>query len=426
MIQHEAQCILRLVQFLPLHGARRIQHADHVFGDHIPGLHLHLWGYQQQEEPILLRGLIAEEAQPHLFLSHGVIQGEIGVGLRVTGLIADPGVVIIFSIHSHLMAGGVDGLERGRRLHLHTDRYLFQWTGGELLGVEGIDVAHQALIHGQDLLVLDLDPPLAVRGDGEDAGLKCVPANVLQQGRVLALADDLLVDAAGLIPIQHLPLQPLAIHPHVEAGDGCLLGQGEDIGALHGEIRLVEEDLIHASGSHLVGDCHLHAVILDRQFRPHSGKMGWWFGDDDAVGPGGGRGNQRHQNGHQKKQTRHSLEHLNLLSTFKTLQVVRRFHCTGNAGFCSGVSDQPLSDLLEFSLARDQAIPFKVVLFHFIRKLIGQLLNATLSLKLRKAHAIFSLQSLQRFVYLLQPIFKRVTQRRQQGQIDLWLPSQFD
>ena len=170
------------------------------------------------------------------------------------------------------------------------DGALLQRAGREALGVQGVDVAHQAVLNRQYLAVLQFDLARAAGRDGEDAGLHGAAPDVLQQCRVAPSPDDVLVDGAGLVGLQNPALDRHPVYPHDELRDRRSLRQWEDVGALHLPVALVEKLLLDAGDGHLVFDSHGDAVVADGE----PGLLQWgWFGprgrlrDDDAVGQGG-------------------------------------------------------------------------------------------------------------------------------------------
>src|SRR5206468_10067219 len=57
----------------------------------------------------------------------------------------------------HIVRRRINGFERIFGFQVDRDRDILQWLGGELLGVERVDVFEQPAISGQQLLIRDFD-----------------------------------------------------------------------------------------------------------------------------------------------------------------------------------------------------------------------------------------------------------------------------
>ena len=286
LVQHKAQRFLRLLDLFTAHGARHIKHQDHIFGNHPLCVHLDLGCSQQQEKAIAPPvWFVAQQVDAHILGRDGIVEHKIAIRLDVVLFVADDGIVVPAPHNVHLVAGAIDRLQGLLAADRHVDHYLFQGPGRELFGVQGIDVFYQAVVHLQHLAVFQLDAPLAARGNGIDAGLEGIAAHVLQQRWIAPPPDDVLVDTACLVALQHLALQLFAVHPHSELADGRLLRQGEDIGTLHLKSPFVDKHLVDVCRRHLVFDGHRHPMIFDRQVgHLHDGHVGGRHRDNDAVG----------------------------------------------------------------------------------------------------------------------------------------------
>ncbi len=103
------------------------------------------------------------------------------------------------------------------------DTDVLNGLGRKTLGVQWIHVTHDSIVHRQHFGVLKLDTLFAVRRNRVDARTESVSAHIFQERRVLLFPDDIFVDTARLIPVQHLSFEPLTIHIHCKFGNGGML-----------------------------------------------------------------------------------------------------------------------------------------------------------------------------------------------------------
>ncbi len=194
------------------------------------------------------------------------------------------------------MAGAVKGAQARLIAQLDAQGQRLHRLGAELAGGQGVAKMVEAIVQGQRLIVGEGNGAFGPRRDGEDAGAEEAATHIFQQGRVLAAADDLFVDAARFLGVQHLPFPHLAIHPHLKIADAGIRGQGEEIDALHLPGSLVAEDLFDLHRGDGPIDHRVDAVQLDAD-RPagRDGRAGGrrlWI---DALGQGSGGREQQDQ-----------------------------------------------------------------------------------------------------------------------------------
>jgi len=187
------------------------------------------------------------------------------------------------------VAGRVDRLQVVGAAQRHLDGDAAHGLGGELLGVQRIDVLHQSALLTQHLGVAQAHALFAARLDGEYAHLEQPLAGVLHQGRVAHAPDDILVDLPRLGGVEQFRLGHLAVDVHGEAVDLGAGGDREDVRPLQPGGGGIVERLVHLGHGHLVGDRDGDVVVLDGQRRERvrlaRARVGV-RGDDEPVGPG--------------------------------------------------------------------------------------------------------------------------------------------
>jgi len=195
----------------------------------------------------------------------------------------------------HLVTWGIERSEGFRRGDLHLDRYAVERRGGELFGVEGIEIFNQTVVAGQKLGIAQADAFLAARRDGKNAQAIESPAGVLEQRRVALFADDLFIEAARLGGVEQFGLGGAAVDIHGKPVELAAARDREEIGALELERVGIIENLIDLGHGHLVFDPHRDVVIAHFKRGHGRREMGRKRrarrpGDDDhAVGEEGGR-----------------------------------------------------------------------------------------------------------------------------------------
>ncbi len=135
-------------------------------------------------------------------------------------------------LHAHgLVRQGVALALADQRVHAQrVDRW--QTAQGQAIGRADL---------GQVLRVRDDDVLGAARGDGEDARVELVAGLFLQQGRILAAVQEVLVGAARGLELDHLGLLPAGVEVHGQAADGSALGQRDGEAALDDAIERIRE-----------------------------------------------------------------------------------------------------------------------------------------------------------------------------------------
>jgi len=172
---------------------------------------------------------------------------------------------------------------------MHRDAGLLQRTRGELFRAQRIHVAHQPGVGSQHLAVLNLDAFLAPGGNGIDPRPERASIDVLEQSGVSPFANDLLVDAPGLVTVKHLRLEGTPVDPHGKARDSRSLGKGKEVLPLHLVGALVEKHLVNVGRGHLVINLDCHAVVLDgqrAQRHRRTRRLRRDDGNDHAIGAG--------------------------------------------------------------------------------------------------------------------------------------------
>ena len=91
------------------------------------------------------------------------------------------------------------------------------------------------------LAVADDQLLAAAGGDRKHAGRELVAGRLLEQGRVLAAVEKVLVGLAGGLRLDDLALLPAVAEPHRQAAHGGALGQGDAERALEGAVEGVVE-----------------------------------------------------------------------------------------------------------------------------------------------------------------------------------------
>jgi hypothetical protein len=112
-------------------------------------------------------------------------------------------------------------------------------------------VAEGAVLQGEELAEAEGEAALPLGGDGEDTRADDVEADIFKEGGVAQGADDVGVDAGGLVAAEQLALEGLAVNRHREVGDGGA-GREEEEGGLWGRavvLRKVRPTVVPASWS---------------------------------------------------------------------------------------------------------------------------------------------------------------------------------
>jgi len=125
---------------------------------------------------------------------------------------------------AHLVRRRREALQRHGGADAHVDPELTQRAAPQQLAAQRVAVPERRPLERQHLRVADADAFLGVREDREDARLEQVAAAPLQQARVLAAAQDVLVDRACALLLDDVGLDQLAADPHAEPADGCVVG----------------------------------------------------------------------------------------------------------------------------------------------------------------------------------------------------------
>ncbi len=171
--------------------------------------------------------------------------------------------------------------------NIHADLHALQRLGGELFGIERVDVPYQSVIGGQGLGILQFDAAFIARLDGKDTGLQRAAAGVLQQSRVAHLPDDFFIGLARLGGIQHLTLNWFTVDPQGKAAHSGILREREHVSALNRPFIGVVKDLIHMCGGNLIRDGDRHVVIANLQLlhgRNDRIRGNGRVGDDNPIG----------------------------------------------------------------------------------------------------------------------------------------------
>ncbi len=169
------------------------------------------------------------------------------------------------------MAGAVDRAQTGLVAQFHGHGEVLHRAIAERPGAQGVGEAKETLGAGQHLAIGEGQRALGPGGDGEDAGLEEASAHIFQQGRVQVSAHNGVVDGPGLVLVQQLTLQHLAVHGHLKIAHRGVPGQGEDEGALHLAAARVAEDLGHGHLGHRAVDGGVDLVLADGDHRGQRG-----------------------------------------------------------------------------------------------------------------------------------------------------------
>ena len=154
--------------------------------------------------------------------------------------------------------GGLEGVLAAHMGAQHEQLHLQRLVG---LRRQREGVVDAAVARVQQLHVLELHPAAAPGREGEDAQPERVRRHLLDQGRVDALAHDVVVHPARLLLLHDQPLDPLVADPQHQVGDDGALGQGELVDPLHLPLGVVGEDLVRARASHPLVDAHVHGDL---------------------------------------------------------------------------------------------------------------------------------------------------------------------
>ena len=286
--QAEAQGLFRLVQLGSDHRARGIEDKADVLRLRFYLDRGHARRCQQHEIAVGARLAAAQQIYAERIRLAREDDLEIAVRPRIPGLEADdrPGGAI--APHIGGVAGTVDALQRRRTIDGHLDRDILDRHRAEFLGVERIDVFDQPGIILQQLGVLDLDLLAGIRLDRVDPHLEGIAADILEQRRILHLADDLLIDGAGLVGGQQFGLHHLAVDVHRELVDVGAWRQGKDISPFQAGVVGIVELLVDRGGRHVVLDVDRHPVVGHRQRRElemAGDKMRRITNDDQPITP---------------------------------------------------------------------------------------------------------------------------------------------
>ncbi len=195
-----------------------------------------------------------------------------------------------------MVAGRLDGDSVGRavdvvHLVLRRERHLegefLQRGRGLGVGLQRIGILDQSGIARGDGREADHQLLVAAGRHGEDTQAQQVGAHVLEQPRVLGAADDVGVDLAGLVGLDHLAADFLTVHPQGELVDRGALGHREDVGGFERPVGVVAEDLRHLRDGRLFDDGD-HDVVADHRQRRH-----FLVGGDKQAGGAGRAGGQQ-------------------------------------------------------------------------------------------------------------------------------------
>ena len=147
----------------------------------------------------------------------------------------------------------------------HVHRQLTQWVQFQHLTLQPVAVAILVAEHGQHLGVRDLDAFLGEWLDGKHSGFEQIAAGPFQQPRIASLAEDRLVDLAGSLFLHHVGFDQFVADPHAEAGNRCILWQGEIEDTFKAALGPIHKRFLDHSASNLIADIDRHLVVPDGQ-----------------------------------------------------------------------------------------------------------------------------------------------------------------
>jgi hypothetical protein len=230
----------------------------------------------------------------------GGVEQQVGAfGARLEGVRgaapAEPGAVLDANVDGEV-AHGVEGV-----------------AGGKAIG--------RLAVEGRQLLgVAEEDALFLPRLQGEDAHLEGGAVEPFQQGGVLLLVDDALIDLPAVIALDHAAFVEPAIDVHGQARQRGVGRQREVEGAFEPAVRVVEVGLIDGGAGEAVLDVNVHVIFPQGQ----AGLLAVRVADDEAAARVGAGGHQRavgigHQLPHPAQQVRDARGSDGLLSLRRQL-----------------------------------------------------------------------------------------------------------
>jgi hypothetical protein len=157
----------------------------------------------------------------------------------------------------------VDGGQGGGGLDADVEGDPLERSSREPFRIKRIAVTVDAVLRGEELGVRDLNPSLFSGPNREDARRKRRTAHVLEKGGVDGPPDVVFVDRAGLVGVEDLRLERLAVNPEQEARHDRTRRNREHVTALQRAAGLISEDLVDARGDDAVAGVDLDVVVDD-------------------------------------------------------------------------------------------------------------------------------------------------------------------
>jgi hypothetical protein len=166
-------------------------------------------GGEQHQEGSELRACSAraEHVQAELAIGQGVQHGQLARWQRIACAF-ERCVRAVVTVAQHLEAGcGREDVEqRAAGLDREVERGALRCRTADACRGDREGPAPQPADLWQDLAPAHLDFELALRRHGEDARAQAAAPEVLEEARILASADDLLVDALRAACVEHFAL----------------------------------------------------------------------------------------------------------------------------------------------------------------------------------------------------------------------------
>ena len=133
-----------LLNFLSGHASGCVQYKGDVLLHYHVIIRHNLWREHHHEEAVFPFHRVAQQVETEVLFGDPVVESEILVQQGLVLFKPDNGVVFVLSADAHVVRGGVDVLDRKRRLNARRDGEVFERLRGFVAGFQGIDVLVQA------------------------------------------------------------------------------------------------------------------------------------------------------------------------------------------------------------------------------------------------------------------------------------------
>ena len=277
---------LRKIQFVAiLHAARDVEHKDVVHS------------FLDRRQFIAHRNGCLEES----IIASFPVGDQINAGNWALDLKSDNNVICQCCVGN--FEAGPEKMffesRNGHRLFVRWAFHLYDWdfafdvhakrkrTGSIILvGLcrrcrEWIDVSGPIVIEIQFLVVGDLYALFCSGGNGEDSHFKTLEIDLFKQTRILASPLVAFVDFPGAFFLDDFADHLLAVDPHAEVCNRCLLRNGKGVERLDNSRFRIQKYLFNVSDRDSVVDRDVDFVILDFQLAAKTA-----IGDKQAGGLG--------------------------------------------------------------------------------------------------------------------------------------------